>query len=308
MAKIFLSLPILEKPEFPMIYSLIMSTLSCKGHQVRLYSNQNDSLISRVRNVHMSIFLNDYPDYDYFCSIDSDIEIVNCFATNNIFTKLIDADKDFVGGLYALKQYENEPRCSSIPLSNELNRSNIPFNKGLIEMLWLSAGCWMIKRSVLEKMVAAYPELTYTGDDNVAGKPIYGLCIPAIFEIESNGQKFKKYLSEDWAFCRRWKDIGGSIYADTSIVLRHFGRMPFSLWNVEVVSKKKDDIQTNLPPITANNGLPPAGFDLTKRIESAEPRISKEEIDRILNKANIAMDKANIAMDKAKPNLENGVK
>jgi hypothetical protein len=213
----------------------------------------------------MSVFLNEYPDYDYFCSIDSDIEIVNCYATNNIFTKLIEADKDFVGGLYALKQHENEPRCSSIPLSEDINRSNIPFNKGLIEMLWLSAGCWMIKRSVLEKMVSAYPELTYVGDDNMAGKTIHGLCNPAIFDVDSNGQKFKKLLSEDWAFCRRWKDIGGSIYADTSIVLKHLGKMPYSLWNVEVVSKKRDGVQTPGQPRIINetrSSLPPAGFDL----------------------------------------------
>lgn len=258
MAKIFLSIPILEKPDFKMIYSTYQAILSSGKHQVRMYVNENDSLISRVRNVHLSTFLNDYPDYDYFCSIDSDIEIVNCFATNNIFNKLIDADKDFIGGLYALKQFEKPPMCSSIPLDTNMNRSNIPFNKGIIEMLWLSSGCWMIKRSVIEKMVEAYPELTYVGDDNVAGKPIHGLCIPAIFEVESNGKKFKKYLSEDWAFAHRWKQIGGKIHADTSIVLRHLGKIPYQLWNIEVGTRKKEDMSK------IENGLPQPGFDLQK--------------------------------------------
>jgi hypothetical protein len=126
---------------------------------------------------------------------------VNCFANNNIFNKLIAADKDFIGGLYALKQFDKPPLCSSIPLDKDINRSNIPFNSGIIEMLWLSSGCWMIKRSVIEKMAAAYPELTYVGDDNVAGKQIHGLCNPAIFDltVETTGQKFRKYLSEDWS-------------------------------------------------------------------------------------------------------------
>jgi len=274
MAKIFLSVPILEKPDFKMIYSTYQSILSCREHQVRLYVNENDSLISRVRNVHLSTFLNDYPDYEYFCSIDSDIEIVNCFSTNNIFSKLIAADKDFVGGLYALKQFEKPPMCSSIPMDDSINRSTIPFNKGIIEMLWLSSGCWMLKRSVVEKMVAAYPELTYTGDDNVAGKKIHGLCIPAIFEIENNGQKFKKYLSEDWAFTERWRQIGGKIYADTSIVLRHLGKMPYQLWNVEVVSRKAEPkVEKQLPTLEqladqvnkkSQIELPQPGFDLIK--------------------------------------------
>ena len=74
---IFLSIPILDRPEYSMIHSTYQAILSCKEHRVRIFTNLNDSWISRVRNVHMSIFINDYPDYDYFCSIDSDIEIVN---------------------------------------------------------------------------------------------------------------------------------------------------------------------------------------------------------------------------------------
>lgn len=248
MAKIFLSIPILDKPEFKSMHSVYQSILSCREHQVRIYVNENDSLISRVRNVHMSTFLNDYPDYDYFFSIDSDIEIINSFATNNIFNKLISADKDFIGGLYPLKQHEKLPMCSSIPLNENVNRSNIKFNSGLLEMMWLSSGCWCIKRHVIEKMVAAYPELTYIGDDNVAGKPIHGLCIPAIFESQVEGKKFNKYLSEDWAFCERWKKIGGQIYADTSIVLKHLGKIPYTLWNVQVVQKKKEDGQNQQTP------------------------------------------------------------
>lgn len=268
MANIFVSVPILEKPEFKMLHSLYQSVLTSGKHQVRIYVNENDSLISRVRNVHMSVFLNEFPECDYFCSIDSDIEIVNCFSTNNIFNKLIDADKDFIGGLYALKQYEQQPLCSSVPASSDINRTNIKFNSGIIEMLWLSSGCWMIKRSVLEKMVAAYPELTYVGDDNMAGKKLHGLCIPAIFEMhdQATGQKFNKYLSEDWAFCSRWKTLGGQIYADTSIVLKHLGKIPYSLWNVEVVAKKREEVmaQRQVPQPNNLNGLPPVGFDLKK--------------------------------------------
>ena len=85
-------------------------------------------------------------------------------------------------------------------MSKEFNRTSIPFNKGIVEMLWLSSGCWCVKRKVIDQMVKAYPELDYVGDDNVAGKPIHGLCIPAIFEVNEGEHKFKKYLSEDWAF------------------------------------------------------------------------------------------------------------
>ncbi|MFA7219870.1 MAG: hypothetical protein WC119_05150 [Synergistaceae bacterium] len=274
MAKIFLSVPILDKPELKMIYSAYQSILSCKEHQVRIYFNENDSLISRVRNVHMSTFLNEFPDCEYFISIDSDLEIINAYTTNNIFTKLIAHDKDFVGGLYALKNSTaKSPICASIPESAGISREKIQFDSGLIEMKWLSSGCWCIKRSVIEKMVNAYPELTYVGDDNVAGKQIHGLCIPEIFELDNNGTKFKKYLSEDWSFCERWRAIGGKIYADTSIVLKHIGKTQYTLWDVEVVSVPKTDpdksgnnldkeIKTEPNENKLNKDLPPAGYDL----------------------------------------------
>ena len=281
--KIFLSIPVLGRPELKSIYTVYQSILSCRDHQVRLYLNENDSLISRVRNVHMSVFLNEYPECDYFMSIDSDLEIVNAFSTNNIFSKLIAHDKEFVGGLYALKQTENDPICSSQPLDPKVSRQNITFDSGLMEMKWLSSGCWCIKRSAVEKMVKAYPELTYVGDDNVSGKVIHGLYIPQIFEIEEKvtGKKFKKYLSEDWSWCERWRSLGGQIFADTSIVLRHIGKMSHTLWDVEIVAHKQP---VNQPDANSNTiskskiipleqtkidipkgfDVPPAGFDLKK--------------------------------------------
>ena len=38
----------------------------------------------------------------------------------------------------------------------------------------------------------------------------------------------KRYLSEDYAFCRRWQQIGGKIYADCYTTLGHIGNLPFS--------------------------------------------------------------------------------
>jgi len=257
MAKIFVSLPVLGKPELKMIKSFYQAVLSCKEHQIYLYTNENDSLISRVRNVHISTFLNDYPDYDYFVSIDSDLEIINAFSTNNIFDKLIEHDKDFVGGLYALKDPQETEKCSSVAKDR---REKFDFNDGLVEMEWLSSGCWCIKREAVQKMANAYPELQYDGDDNMGGKKIYGLYIPYIIEMESG---VKKYLSEDWAFSARWKALGGKIWADSSIALRHLGQYPYSLWKFDVVKKKKNEKQE---PRKTKNNLPPAGFDLGEKL------------------------------------------
>ena len=251
MSEIFVSVPIMDRPEFKFISTLYQSMMTNPGTTVRLYVNEGDSLISRVRNVHMSIFYYDYPECEYFISLDSDLEIVNAFDTNNVFKKLLSHDLDFVGGLYSTKKVGGQ--CSSVA---EDMRSKFEFDSGLAKMRWLSTGCWCIKRSVVTKMIEAYPELTYDGDDYAAGKIIHALYQPIIHEDKDvlTGEIYRKYLSEDWAFCRRWKDIGGEIYADTSIVLKHIGKTPYSLWNVE-------------PTIQQGPEPPKPGHDLENKSE-----------------------------------------
>jgi len=233
MANIFLSIPVLGRPELRMMNSLYQSCQTTK-HKIRLNFNENDSLISRVRNVHMSNWYNDNKDCDYFMSWDSDIEASPTYG--NIFDKLVAANKDFVGGLYALKK-PGTRRSASIPLDG----SPLRYNSGLIEMRWLSTGCWLITRDAVKKMIEHYPELQYEGDDNATGKKIYGLYIPMLYELKEEDLKhnpnvklpFKKYLSEDWAFCERYRALGGKIYADTSIYLKHIGSTDYTLWDLK---------------------------------------------------------------------------
>ena len=254
MAKIFLSVPILGRPELKMIYSMYRAILSTRKHQIRLYFNEGDSLISRVRNVHISQFLYNYTENDYFMSWDSDLETLNSFTENNIFDKLIAADKDFVGGLYAIKK-PGVVRCSSIAMNGD---ANIQFDNGLIPMRWLSSGCWMIKRKAVEKMAEAYPELTYDGDDNAAGQKVHGLYIPYIYEMTPKefpqiDKPFKKYLSEDWAF---------PVHPDTNVLCSGF------------VNKKIKDI---------NIGEDVIGFDEFPRGQKRQLRIAKVK-DKIFKK------------------------
>lgn len=223
MKKIFLSIPVSFRPELRMFFG-IQRAIATSKHQIVLYATEGDSLISRARNNHISIFLEKYKDCDYFFSIDCDIEVENNKENDNIFDKLIDHDKDFIGGLYALKR-QSEKRCASVRDNGSFDPPE--FNSGLVKMKWLSSGCWCIKRSVIEKMASNYPELQYDGEGEMYGKKIYGLYIPFIKEMEN---KKNKYLSEDWAFIERWINLGGEVYADTSIMLNHIGKYSYNLW------------------------------------------------------------------------------
>jgi hypothetical protein len=224
MTKIFLSMPVADKPELKTLFSLYQAIGTC-GYEVKIYATEGDSLISRVRNSHISVFFDEYEDFDYFISIDSDLDMLNNTSKDNIIKKLISHDKDFVGGLYALKDHNDDPKASSISLDGE---NKLPYNSGLVEMEWLSSGCWCLKRLAVKKMIKAYPDLVYDGDGLMSNKKVYGLYIPMLKQME-NGKN--KYLSEDWAFAERWRSIGGKIFADTTILLHHIGKYPYGLWN-----------------------------------------------------------------------------
>ena len=36
-----------------------------------------------------------------------------------------------------------------------------------------------------------------------------------------------RYLSEDYALCRRWRDIGGKVFVDLDTPLQHLGQMAY---------------------------------------------------------------------------------
>lgn len=223
--KIFLSIPIADKPELRMFFE-VQKAISTSKHEILLYSTEGDSLISRVRNNHISMFINKYKDCDYFFSLDSDLEIKNSSKNDNIFDKLIEHNLDFVGGLYALKKQTEERRMSSV--TAEYSFFPLEFNSGIKKMKWLGSGCWCVKRNSIEKMVKAYPELHYDGEGEMYGNKVYGLYNPYIHDL---GEGKRKYLSEDWAFVERWKKINGDeVYADTSIILNHIGKFSYNLW------------------------------------------------------------------------------
>ena len=36
-----------------------------------------------------------------------------------------------------------------------------------------------------------------------------------------------RYYSEDWTFCENWRDLGGQVFVDKRILLRHVGTYTF---------------------------------------------------------------------------------
>lgn len=194
----------------------------------------NESLITRARNNIVARFMESKCDYLMF--IDADIT----FEAEHI-KMLIADDKDIIGGIYPLKRYEIENNLErAIKESKNDKGINYPMLKsklvnyavnmldnvdsatainGVMEVKHIATGFMMIKRGVIEKMIREYPKMKLKQASNFDK---YGERYYYNF-FDTDVDKKGYYLSEDYAFCKRAKNIDYKIYADIRIPLCHSG-------------------------------------------------------------------------------------
>jgi len=80
----------------------------------------------------------------------------------------------------------------------------------------------VIKREVFEKMIAAFPEIAYDEDlPEAKGQTRW--------DFFSMGVVGRHYLSEDWFFCERAKEIGYDIWMDTLNHVKHEGLISYPI-------------------------------------------------------------------------------
>jgi hypothetical protein len=258
----------------PYFRSVIKMMTFFNGHQIPLAFGTiaNESLVTRARNVLVAYFL--ASDYTHLMFIDADIE----FQTEDIL-KLYAHKKDVVVGAYPKKGVAWDKIRSNLtdPANKEKELSDrdmasfgsdyainfkfvdketktIGVENGLIKLHDAGTGFMMISREAILKMIKAYPELKYNNDVNINNADLkdhfYALFDTMIDPVD------RRYLSEDYTFCRRWQEIGGDVWLDPSISLNHYGHFcfrgnPNSIINYSTVKAepevKKDVIVLDLP-------------------------------------------------------------
>ena len=164
----------------------------------------NESNVNRARNTCASKFLSG--DATHLMFVDADIK----FNPTDV-VKLLTHDKDIVGGIYPQKTLP--PKMVVNTIDNGKREGN------LIEVGTIGTGFMLIKRTVFEKLIeeGATP---YNDQMELINNNQYDFfqCT-----IDSRG----RYLTEDWSFCRRWRQVGGEVWADLDVALEHVGYFRF---------------------------------------------------------------------------------
>jgi hypothetical protein len=128
------------------------------------------------------------------------------------FMGLLASGHDFSAVAGMRKTTPPQPACNTLP-----GGAVFDHRTGFLEVRDVGFAFVCLKREVIDRLCAAYPELKYqTGD----GSDQYALFLDIIDrDTVPEGER----LGEDYSFCRRWRKIGGKIWLDSHAALGHWG-------------------------------------------------------------------------------------
>ena len=230
----------------PYFRSMMRFVILCNKYNIQytVSTLANESLITRGRNTLTSFFMENSSATHLFF-IDADIE----FNPEDIL-RMVAYDKPVVVGAYPKKAINwtsilgaaRNPDMNEDAETIEGHSSNYVVNfeflqdkdgkptpqvqvqDNLVKLKDAGTGFMCIQKDVIQKMFDKHPETKYVNDINVDMKfePFMYALFDRIIDPDS-----RRYLSEDYTFCRRWQEMGGDVWLDPRTALNHVGHYTF---------------------------------------------------------------------------------
>ena len=175
-----------------------------------------DALVSRARSIVASTFLRS--DCDVLLTIDSDIWFRPQDAISIAEKALA---YDIIGGLYMTRSLQTQPAMMLPDEPVVMAEGQEP-----VESKYLSTGFMAVHRSVFERLASTLPLCHQGWNDRGQDTSFWPFYMPFTIPWEGDGHM---YLSEDWAFCQRAKELGYRVWLDPSIRLGHYGSVMYTL-------------------------------------------------------------------------------
>ena len=229
----------------PYFRSMMRLAILCNKYDIQFTVSTlaNESLITRGRNTLVSFFM-EHPEATHLFFVDADIE----FDPNDML-RMVAYDRDVVVGAYP-KKAVNWDSIITAARSNQDENANtieghssnyvvnfdflkdehgtpqpqIQIRDNLIKLKDAGTGFMCIKKEVIQKMFDKHPDLKYVNDINVDAK--FEKHMYALFDCIIDPES-RRYLSEDYTFCRRWQDMDGEVFLDPRTALNHVGHYTF---------------------------------------------------------------------------------
>jgi hypothetical protein len=200
----------------------------------------NESLISRARNTMVAKFLAN-PDSTHLMFVDADIG----WEPWHLLV-MLNRDVDVIGGLYPMK---------SLPVKWCVNGFDGAEEgpDGLQEVSKTGTGFLLIKRGVFEKLNAHPATKPFMNDIGLPAE-----LNPHMKTYFDTAVRENRYYSEDWTFCENYRDLGGKIWVDKRVLLRHTGTYVFDYAAQEQLYKDLHAMALSSGQASPVNVAPPA--------------------------------------------------
>lgn len=215
--KLFLALPVYGGYD-PHFTACLMNLITHRPCEMIVRPHVGDSLVARARNRLAAQFLRS--DATHLLFLDTDL----IFSVDQV-ARLIAHDVPLVAGLYPKKQKELGWVCNTLDEPQE-TREN-----GLLPMKYAGTGCLLVAREVFYRMIENLPGIEYDPDDGDAPGVAWDFFATGVWKCPNSGRR--RYLSEDWFFCQRARDLGIEVLVDTQVVLKHVGQAVYPLQELE---------------------------------------------------------------------------
>lgn len=229
--KIFIATPMFGgQANYMYMISLInlLTKLGQQGIHSMFEIAANESLITKARNILVEGFIKS--DATHMLFLDADLG----FDPDDVI-RMIQANKDLIGGQYAKKKinWDVVKRvCQGVPnipphaINAVIAESTFrPIGDQIsfrldepVEVESIATGMMLIRREVFTKMAAELPEIEIVsgGSETMDPKTMTRVTDPhrkahAYFDVSIDPVS-KAYTSEDFTFCKRWRQIGGQVF------------------------------------------------------------------------------------------------
>lgn len=218
------------------------------GLEVNFANVLSDALITRARNFLVDDFLRS--GYTHLLFIDADI----VYSPADVLT-MLGLNKEVIGAPYAkkcinwkavktavLKNPDIDPQIlgyihADLVLNLKTETREFEISEPL-EVDKIGTGYMMVARTAFDKWKAAYPDRRYRPDidlrrpDDKDGTA----WITAYFDTYTDPKENYRYLSEDYTFCKLWRDLGEPIWLCPWMKTQHIGMYAFTT-DIQLISQ-----------------------------------------------------------------------
>ncbi len=208
--KIFFAIPTFDQRMYVRFVQSLMGTVFALEVPFEVHFNAGEG-IPQSRNALAGLFMRG--DCSHLFFLDADL----IFCHTDV-ESVINRNLPYVGGQYPRK-VEKLSWCL-----NETVPPSPTLANGLREVRHLGTGFLCIAREVFQKMIEADgKEITYNGQNAALGCTEWDFFRQGVYEDEG----VPLWLSEDWFFSKRWRELGGKVFVDANTNIKHIG---YSTW------------------------------------------------------------------------------